>query len=114
MNTHAKVAISLTLVGLLAIAGYKFGWPFIQEKLDRESSDARDIKAKLVVGVDNWIGYFPLCSSEMRKRMIAQTRFRLFPRGLEGFSPLAERGRYAIAESRTAVVSEQVLMRPRG
>jgi hypothetical protein len=53
-------------------------------------------------------------SSEMRKRMIAQTTFRLFPRGLEGFAPLAERGGYAIAESRTAIVSEQVLLRPRG
>ena len=52
-------------------------------------------------------------SSELRKRMIAQARFRLFPRGLEGFAPLAERSGYAIAESRTAVMSEQVLLRPR-
>jgi len=52
-------------------------------------------------------------SSELRKRMIAQARFRLFPRGLEGFAPLAERSGYVIAESRTAVVSEQVLLRPR-
>jgi hypothetical protein len=52
-------------------------------------------------------------SSEVRKRMIAQTRFRLFARGLEGFAPLAEQSGYAIAESRTAVVSEQVLLRPR-
>lgn len=52
-------------------------------------------------------------SSEARKRMIAQARFRLFPRGLEGFAPLAERGGYTIAESRTAIVSEQVLLRPR-
>jgi hypothetical protein len=51
-------------------------------------------------------------SSELRKRMIAQTRFRLFARGLEGFAPLAERSGYAIAESRTAVMSEQVLLRP--
>ena len=52
-------------------------------------------------------------SSEVRKRMIAQTRLRLFARGLEGMAPLAERSGYAIAESRTAVVSEQVLLRPR-
>jgi hypothetical protein len=45
--------------------------------------------------------------------MIAQARFRLFPRGLEGFAPLAERGGYAIAESRDAVMSDQVLLRPR-
>jgi len=37
----------------------------------------------------------------------------VFARGLEGFAPLAERSRYAIAESRTGVVSEQVLLRPR-
>jgi hypothetical protein len=53
-------------------------------------------------------------ASEERKRMIAQTRFRLFARGLEGFAPLAERSGYAIAESRTAIVSEQVLLRPAG
>src|SRR5215470_12882309 len=52
-------------------------------------------------------------SSEVRKRMIAQTTLRLFARGLEGFAPLAERSGYAIAESRTAFVSEQVLLRPR-
>jgi hypothetical protein len=52
-------------------------------------------------------------SSTLRKRMIAQTSFRLFARGLEGFAPLAERSGYAIAESRTAVMSEQVLLRPR-
>jgi hypothetical protein len=52
-------------------------------------------------------------ASEARRRMLAQARFRLFARGLEGFAPLAERSGYAIAESRTAVVSEQVLLRPR-
>ena len=72
MNTHAKVAISLVAVGMLGMAAYKFGWPYVQEELDRASSDARDTKAKLVVGVDNWIGYFPLCSGELRKRMRAK------------------------------------------
>ena len=52
-------------------------------------------------------------SSEVGKRMVAQSRFRLFARGLEGFAPLAEQSGYAIAESRTAVVSEQVLLRLR-
>jgi len=36
-----------------------------------------------------------------------------FARSLEGFAPLAERSRYAIAESRAAVVSEQMLLQPR-
>jgi hypothetical protein len=53
-------------------------------------------------------------ASDLRKRMAAQTRFRLFARGLEGFAPLAERGGYAIAESCPAIMSDQVLLRPRG
>jgi hypothetical protein len=52
-------------------------------------------------------------SSAMRKRMIAQAGFRLFPRGLQGFVPLAERSGYAVAESRPAIISDQVLLRPR-
>jgi hypothetical protein len=52
-------------------------------------------------------------SSAMRKRMIAHTRFRLFTRGLEGFAPLAERSRYAIAKSLPAIMSDQVLLAPR-
>ena len=52
-------------------------------------------------------------SSEFRKRMIGRTKFQLFARGLEGFAPLAEQGGYAIAQSLTAIVSEQVLLRPR-
>ena len=53
MNTHAKVAIVLVALGVFGIAGYKFGWPYVQEQIDLQTSDARDIKAKLVVGVDN-------------------------------------------------------------
>jgi hypothetical protein len=51
-------------------------------------------------------------SDAMRKRMIAQTNFRLFPRGLEGFAPLAARAGYAIARAEPAILSDQVLLRP--
>jgi hypothetical protein len=52
-------------------------------------------------------------SSDVRKQMIAQTRFRFFARDPRGFASLAERSGYTIAECRTAVMSEQVLLRPR-
>jgi hypothetical protein len=52
-------------------------------------------------------------SSEECNRMIPKTRFRLVARGLEGFSPLIERSGYMIAKSRTAIVSEQVLLKPK-
>jgi hypothetical protein len=50
-------------------------------------------------------------ASDIRKRMLAQTKFRLFPRGLEGFAPLARQGGYVIAERRPAIISDQVLLR---
>jgi hypothetical protein len=50
-------------------------------------------------------------ASDIRKRMLAQTKFRLFPRGIEGFAPLAQQGGYVIAERRPAIMSDQVLLR---
>ena len=38
--------------------------------------------------------------------------FWIFARGLKGCVPLAERSGYTMAESRTAVMSKQVLLRP--
>jgi hypothetical protein len=49
---------------------------------------------------------------KMRRRMIAETRFRLIPRGLDGFKPLATRGGFAIAKVEQAWLSDQVLLRP--
>ncbi|MBI4425256.1 MAG: OmpA family protein [Elusimicrobia bacterium] len=43
--------------------------PRLAEWKQRRTSDSRDMKATLRIGVDNWVGYFPLCSPEMKKRM---------------------------------------------
>ena len=69
MQTHTKSAIGLLLAGFVIVLGYKFLLPMFEDSAQRESSDARATKGKLVVGVDNWIGYFPLCSPEMRKNL---------------------------------------------
>jgi hypothetical protein len=50
--------------------------------------------------------------SELRKQMIAQTRFKLYPRGLEGFTPLAARAGYAVVRSEPALFSDQALLHP--
>lgn len=52
-------------------------------------------------------------SDEVRRRMIAMTRIRLIPRGLDGFTPLATRAGFAIAQVEQAWLSHQVLLRPR-
>ncbi len=50
---------------------------------------------------------------EARRRMIAMSRFKLFPRGIAGFTLLAEAARFTIAKTRSAFISEQVLLTPR-
>jgi hypothetical protein len=49
---------------------------------------------------------------ETRRRLIAETQFRLVPRGLTGFAPLATRAGFAIAKAEPAWLSDQVLLRP--
>jgi hypothetical protein len=40
------------------------------------------------------------------------TKFKLIPRGIEGFAPLAARGAFAIAKAETAQLSDQMLLTP--
>jgi hypothetical protein len=50
-------------------------------------------------------------ADEARRRMIAQTRFKLVARGLAGFAPLAAQAGFRIAKSEPALLSDQVLLR---
>lgn len=71
MNLHVKIAAGLIVLGSLAAIGYKFLWPQFEARKQIDTTDARGTKGRITIGVDNWIGYFPLCSDEMRKRMRA-------------------------------------------
>lgn len=51
------------------------------------------------------------CADETRRRMIAETRFKLIPRGIAGFAPLAAEAGFGIAKAQSALLSEQVLLR---
>jgi hypothetical protein len=51
-------------------------------------------------------------SNDAHRRNISVSRFRLVPRGLEGFAPLAAAAGYGIAQAETAQLSDQVLLRP--
>jgi len=50
-------------------------------------------------------------ADEMRRRMIAATPLKLYPRGLEGFAPLASQAGFAIAKVEPSLLSDQVLLR---
>lgn len=50
--------------------------------------------------------------SEQHRRNITVSRFRLHPRGLEGFAPLAERAGWKVARAEPAQLSDQVSLSP--
>jgi hypothetical protein len=50
-------------------------------------------------------------ADETRRRMIAQTGFKLVPRGIAGFAPLIAQAGFRIAKVESAQLSDQVLLR---
>src|SRR5262245_17994774 len=69
MSRHVKVFLAVLVTGVLAIAAVKFLLPFWQDEEERSTSDAGAVHGSLTVGVDSWVGSFPLCSPVMSKRM---------------------------------------------
>lgn len=69
MSGHLKAFLLILAVGVLLIFGFRFIMPMFQERLQKGTSDAADTKGTIRIGVDTWIGYFPLCSPEMERRL---------------------------------------------
>ncbi|MCK5516068.1 MAG: hypothetical protein KAI39_04265, partial [Desulfobulbaceae bacterium] len=69
MNKHLITFISILILGLALIVGWKYTKPILQERLQKGSSDASSTLATLRIGTDNWIGYFPLCSPGMERNL---------------------------------------------
>jgi hypothetical protein len=51
-------------------------------------------------------------ADDLRRRMVAQTGFKLHPRGLAGFAPLAAAAGFRVIKAEPAFLSDQVLLRP--
>ena len=47
-----------------------------------------------------------------RRRTIASGPFRLFPRGIAGLAPLARAAGFTVEKAESAILSEQMLLRP--
>lgn len=72
MNTHSKIAMILLIAGALALGATKLLLSFLESEQSIALSDSRAIKGKISIGVDNWVGYFPLCSKVMKQRLYQQ------------------------------------------
>lgn len=69
MSGHLKAFITILILGIVGIVGYRFLMPIWLDQTQRQASDAVSEHGTVAVGVDNWVGNFPLCSPEMAKRM---------------------------------------------
>lgn len=61
--------ILLLLLGSAAIVGVYLLLPQFKDHKQKATSDARKTKGTITIALDNWIGYFPLRSPEMKAAM---------------------------------------------
>lgn len=69
MNKQFVGVFLLLLIGGMLLVGGLYLRNYMEDRNQRTTSDAVHTKGQLRVAVDNWIGYFPLCSSEMKGEM---------------------------------------------
>ncbi len=66
---HITIGAAVVAVGIIALVGWKYTEPVLQDYSQKATSDASKMVGTVVVAVDDWVGYFPLCSPEIKKRM---------------------------------------------
>ena len=59
----------LLVIGSAAILAVYHLWPHFKEHEQVATSDARKLQGKIVIALDNWIGYFPLRAPEIKAAM---------------------------------------------
>lgn len=67
--THTRVVLLLGLAGIIVMGAIKGFELFTLGQAEKVGTDARDTKGRILIGVDSWVGYFPLCSAEMAARL---------------------------------------------
>lgn len=71
MKLHAKIALAIALGGSAIIVGWSIIEPYWTEYTAASFSDSGE-NGSISIAVDGWVGYFPLCSPEMKKRLNRQ------------------------------------------
>ncbi|MCI5119548.1 MAG: hypothetical protein D3913_16745 [Candidatus Electrothrix sp. LOE1_4_5] len=69
MKKKGTGALILLVLGAAILIGIKLLLPFFIEEKQVNTSDAVKMKGKIRLALDNWIGYFPLRSNEMKTLM---------------------------------------------
>jgi outer membrane protein OmpA-like peptidoglycan-associated protein/ABC-type nitrate/sulfonate/bicarbonate transport system substrate-binding protein len=69
---HWQIALTIVVVTTVLIGGYRIVEPLVSNAQQYDSSDARDIDHIIKIAVDGWVGYYPLCSAEIKSRLRQQ------------------------------------------
>lgn len=67
--THVRAAALILFVGIGGLVAYYFLSPLLEERRQLATSDAQGTRGTISIGVDNWVGYFPLCSPVMKRNL---------------------------------------------
>ncbi|MCG8668864.1 MAG: phosphate ABC transporter substrate-binding/OmpA family protein [Pseudomonadales bacterium] len=68
MKLHAKLAVLITFIGIMGLIIWRVAEPILTELQQAEVSDVGE-KGSIHIAIDGWVGYFPLCSPEMKRRI---------------------------------------------
>ena len=69
MNRHVKIVALLVVIAAAVLFGGKYLKPIYDDWRQEGTSNARGTRGTIRIGMDNWVGYFPLCSDENVRRM---------------------------------------------
>lgn len=69
MKKNTVFVLVFIFIVMPAIFGIKKLLPVLHQKLQVQTSDAKDMKGKITIAYDDWVGYFPLTSARMKKFM---------------------------------------------
>lgn len=69
MNSKVLLFFLIVVGGSLGIVGYYFARPYLFQKEQWAFSDSARTEGAITIGVDNWVGYVPLCGKELRRNL---------------------------------------------
>ncbi len=69
MKVTTILAAGILIIGVVAAGVWKFAGPALEQRVKVQTSDAARSKGTVQIGVDNFIGYWQLCSSYQKTLM---------------------------------------------
>ena len=69
MNRNVIGFLAMVVLGTGTLVGLYFALPHLSRMTQKDTSDAGAVGTTLRIGMDNWVGYVPLCSKELRRQM---------------------------------------------